>query len=60
LANWLKDSNVSRRIRWAWSVASIKDVRYAYEIFVIDVTGIDYLGPLDADGRMVFGWILKE
>jgi hypothetical protein len=50
----------ARRMRWAWYVARMAEVRGAYNILVRRPEGRRPLGRLGGDGRITLRWILGK
>jgi hypothetical protein len=50
----------ARRMRWAWHVASMGEVRGAYNILVGKPEGRNHWEDLGVDGRITLTWILGK
>jgi len=49
----------SGRMRWAWHVARMVEIRGAYRVLVRRPKGRRPLGRHDIDGRVILKWIFK-
>jgi hypothetical protein len=50
----------SRRMRWAWHVPRIGEMRGVYRILVEKSEGKNYLGDPGVDGRIILRWIFRK